>query len=910
VDRELDLDRERRLHALLLQALALPPERRRRHVVEAAGDDRDLAAEVLDLLAGEDGLEEFLETPAAVGLDVGAVSEDRPGPGAAGEAAPPGDLPARIGPFTILERLGSGGMGEVFRALQEEPVRREVALKRVRAHLPAEALDRFVVEQQALARLGHTHVARLYDAGTTADGQPYFAMELLQGRPVTTYCDEERLGVEERLEIFLGICAGVEHAHQKQVLHRDLKPSNVLVVEESGRPVPKVIDFGIAKSLGDPGTGLTFDTRLGLVGTPAYMSPEALASGRVEGGLDTRSDVYSLGVLLFELLTGRTPYDEGDPGLVELISRIEEGREETPSNRLRRLTEEESGEVAAQRGISAGDLVRRVRDDLDWVVAKAMAPERERRYRSVGELAADVERHLRDEPVEARPPSAAYRLSKLARRHRAAFAASVVALAGLVVGTVGLVLGLVEARREAEAARQALAETSEVSSFLTGLFDASRPGSEPADQISAQDLLDRGAEELESRFAGQPAARGRFLRAIADVYVQMGRYDQAAPMLEEAVALLTAALPADHPDLAQAIRSQAVLAFHRGRWSDAEILFRAGSEGLDPAAQPEDWALAAHNVGVALYKQGRSEEAEAEFLRALEVRERSLPADHPHLARSLSALGAIYVERGDAERAVELYRRALEHLERTLGPRHAHVALALTNLAQAYRGLGRWDEAEAALDRAIEIQEATVGPEHPDLAQPLNTLGLLLVQRGELARAERALLRALEVRRAALGDESPWVAESMRNLGSLYLEMGRLDEAEPLLRRALEVRERAGLPEASLEHPRMDLGLIALERGDLVTAEAALAQSLRVWEEELGPDHRNLSWPLLGLARIRQLRGDLAGAEPLYRRALEIRERGYFEGHRWLREARERYAELLRLEGRHDEAERLLAGGA
>jgi tetratricopeptide (TPR) repeat protein len=519
-----------------------------------------------------------------------------------------------------------------------------------------------------------------------------------------------------------------------------------------------------------------------------------------------------------------------------------------------------------------------------------------------------VERHLRDEPVEARPPSTLYRLGKLARRHRAAFAASVVALAGLVIGTVGLGLGLIEARREAEAARRALAEASEVSSFLIGLFDASRPGSEAADQISAQDLLDRGVVELASRFADQPAARGRFLRAIADVYVQMGRYEQAAPMLEEAVALLSTSLPADDSELARTVRSQAVLAYHRGDWLEAEALFRAGSEGLDPEREPEDWALAVHNIGVTLYAQERNAEAERELLRALEVRERSLPADHPHLARSFNALGAIYREQGDMERAVTLYRRALAHQERTLGPRHAHVALTLTNLGQAYRALGRWDEAEAALVRALEIQEATVGRDHPDLAEPLTTLGFLFNLRGDSERAERTLLRALEVRRVAAGDESGVAAEQMSLLGSLYVDLGRVDEAEPLLRRSLEILARSGEAESELETLRKNLGLIALERGQLDAAEVILERSLRVFEEALRPDHPRIAGTLVGLARVRQARGDLAGAEPLYRRAVDSCERAYAADDPTRIDTLARYVELLRLLGRNDEADRLLDG--
>lgn len=898
---DLDLAFERRLNRLLVEALDLPEAQRRDHVIEAAGEDDDLVAEVLALLADQAELGSFLEAPAVV--DLRYVEENPPSEDGGDGTLP--SVPARLGPYTVVERLGAGGMGEVFRARQEEPVRREVALKRLRAFLGAEARERFLVEQRTLARLSHSNVARFYDAGTDDDGHAYFAMELVDGLPITEYCDAHELSVAERLRAFLQVCAGVEHAHRHQILHRDLKPSNVLVVEESGRPVPKVIDFGIAKSLdrsGDPArAGLTLETVHGLLGTPAYMSPEALGYGgdadSDAGAVDTRADIYSLGVILFELLTGRTPFDRGEPDLVSLLGRVETGAAETPSRCLRRLDEEESGAVAAWRGTTRPELLRTVGGDLDWIVSKAMAPERERRYGSVGELATDLERHLDDQPVEARPPSAGYRLAKLARRHRAAAVAAVVALVGLLLGVVGLGYGLLRARQEAAATRQALAESQEVSSFLVGLFDASRPGSKPPDEISAQDLLDRGAADLATRLTDQPAARGRFLRTIGDVYVQMGRYDEAEKILGEAETLLRATLPADDPhdpSLAAVERSRGVLAYHRGQWKKAEALLRTGTRGLDPAADPEDWALAVHNLGVVLLNEGRTEEAKTELRRALAVRERYLPPDHPHLARSYNALGAVALREGDAEKAAALFEKALALRKRALGPDHAYVALGLRQLALADQALGRLDDAEVALTESIAIQRRALEPGNPDLAGPLVTRGRLYRSLGEPRRAKADLKRALALRQSALGDDNELVGTTMRSLGIVEIDLGELDQAERHLRRSLEIADKAGASPADLELYRMYLGLIDLDRGHLAPAETALEQSLAVWERDRGPEDRNLSWPLLGLARIHHSRGELATAEHLARRALALREKAYPHDHVWVREAKDQLDQILR----------------
>ena len=876
-----DLQFQRRAHHLLVEALEVAVETRRDWVVSRAGDDHALAAEVLALLVAEDDLGDFLDRPAVIDL---RLLPDAADTGQERESELP--LPASIGPYAIIERLGSGGMGEVYRARQEQPVRREVALKRIRANLPPDARERFGIEQGALARLGHSNVSRFFDAGTTEDGQPYFVMELVAGSPITSYCDDHRLSVIERLQLFLRVCAGVEHAHRQQILHRDLKPSNVLVVEESGKAIPKVIDFGIAKSLDRAEARLALETGTQILGTPVYMSPEALDPQRIDGGIDTRTDVYSLGVLLYELLSGRVPFERGDSGLIALIARIGSGNTQTPSQRFSTLSRDEATETAERRGTEIADVVRQLRGDLDWIVGKAMAIERDDRYGSVGEFAADIRRYLSNMPVEARASGAGYRFRLFARRHRVGMITSGVALLGLVLGVAGLGYGLLKARSETAAAQQALGESRAISDFLIGLFDGSRPGSKPADQVSAADLLDRGADELGTALGDHPAARGRFLRAIGDVYVQIGHYDQAERIFAQAQTVLDATSPADDPQHRALLRSRGVLAYHRSQWKDAEALLREGTQGLDPNTDPETWALAVHDLGVTLYQQGRLDEAMVELQRAYEVRKRTLPPDHPHLVRSRNAIASIYLARGDAAMAAEMFEQSLAQRRATLGPNHAFVAMSLKNLALAHEKLGRWADAESELQQAVDIQQAALGPDNGELAGTLATLGKVLQDHGAFARAEAPMRRALEIRRAALGEDSPVTSGQMMSLGRVLIRLGRLDEAERLMRENLAIRRRLKAKESSLEFPIMYLGLIALERGHLDESEKTLGHSLELWERTLGPDDRSVSWPLLGLARIHLARGEMDEAEKLSKRALDIRMKAYAEGNVLIDEAR------------------------
>ncbi len=435
-------ERERQLLDLLTRALALPPGARAGFVTEAAGDPV-LAADVLELLAGEPQLAGFLERPPL----------DRITTGSPGDSTPESE--ERIGAFRLLRQLGAGGMGQVFLAVQTEPVERRVALKLMQPALSSpEGRARFQAERQALARLSHVNVAQLYESGTTADGRLFFAMELIEGRPITEYCDSRRLDVDERLQLFAAVCAGAQHAHEHRLVHRDLKPSNVLVSDADGRAVPKIIDFGIAKALDRPLTETPALTGRWFPGAPAYTSPEALERGA--STLDVRSDVYSLGVLLYELIAGVRPFEEEDASPVEILRRIQEVEPRRPSACLASLRPEAAEDVAAARRTTPPTLQHRLLGDLDWIVLRAMAKRRDERYQSAAALARDVERHLADEPVEASPPGRVYRMRKFLRRHRLAAGAGAALALVLAVAAAALLVTLSRAR-SAEQAAAALA---------------------------------------------------------------------------------------------------------------------------------------------------------------------------------------------------------------------------------------------------------------------------------------------------------------------------------------------------------------------------------------------------------------------------------------------------------------------
>ncbi len=840
-----------------------------------------------------------------LGLEHSAVSLSTPTPDP-GPKTP--DLPP-IGPYRLLEVLGEGGMGVVYLAEQREPIERKVALKVIKLGMDSkEVIARFESERQALALMDHPSVARVYDAGCTEEGRPFFAMEFVQGVPITEYCDTYRLDLRERLQLFIRVCEGIQHAHQKGIIHRDIKPSNVLVkLQDGGKPVPKIIDFGLAKATAQRLTERTVFTQLGLwIGTPEHMSPEQAELSGLD--VDTRTDIYSLGVLLYEVLVGAKPFDPEElrlSGFDELRRRIREEEPPRPSARLSRLGD--SSLVASRnRRAELSGLIRQLEGDLDWVTMKALEKDRTRRYGTASELAADVRRHLEDQPVQAGPPSTVYRMKKFVRRHRLGVVGSAALAATLLLGVAGTGLGLVKARRAEEAARKEAEITRQVSDFLVDLFEVSDPGETRGNSVTAREILDRGAERIEKELRGQPLVRARLMSTIGTVYRKLGLYEAAVPLLERSLETQESVLGGGHPQAAEVLNSLAAVYYLQADYQAAERLFRRALTIREEALGSDHPAVASSlsNLSNVYADLGRNDEAKQLLERSLTIREKAFGLDHPEVAISLNNLALLYWTEGRYAEAEPLLEQSLQIEEKTLGSDHPEVATSLTNLGTLASSQGKLTLAEERFERALKIAESTLGPEHPNVATGLNNLAEVYRAQGRRLEAERLFRRALAIRQAVLGSDHPSVAESLLNLATISSQEGRRAEAETLLERSLAIRVDTLGP----EHPDVAtslhrLGELRASLGRREEAEAAFQQALGTLERTLGADHPELAYPLIGLANLRQQEGDLLAAEALLRRALDIRQGALAREHPELAETQSRYAELLRTLGREDEDE-------
>jgi tetratricopeptide (TPR) repeat protein len=733
-------------------------------------------------------------------------------------------LPHQIGPFRILQLLGEGGMGLVYEAEDTGPVRRRVALKVVRAGLQSrEIVARFEAERQALAVMNHPGIAKVLHAGTTDRGEPYFAMELVRGLPITEYCDARRLPVRDRILLFIAVCQAVQHAHQKGVIHRDLKPSNVLVTDQDDVPQPKIIDFGIAKALGPQLSGSTIMTLGGqLIGTLAYMSPEQ--ADPVGLDVDTRADIYSLGVMLYEVLVGQLPLEPGQIGLPAFLARLVAGETNAPTPSVRLTAARERLALVAKARRTDPDRLRRdLRGDLDWIVMKAIDPDRSRRYDSAAGLANDLRRFLANEAVQARPPSARYRLAKFVQRHRLGVAAAgivtLAVLSGAVLSTVGFVRA---SRAERRAASEAMA-AREVTSFLVDLFRVSDPDEARGNTLTARALLDRGAQDVRTRLAGQPALQARLMYTLGTVYERLGLYDPARDLLDQALRIRSdrsgggaatgeaaiadvlnalgdvaagkgdfaqadsaylAALQIreriyghDHPDVAASLGGLAAVRWSQGRAAEAESLYKDVVDLDRRHRKPEDPRTLSNlgNLAVVYWSQGRYGEAEPLFRRTLEVQERVLGADHPDVAGTLMNLGSLSWSQGRYDEALAYYERARPIFEKSFGARHPRVAGIYNNLGETYWKLHRYAEAEPMFRRALAIKDSVLAGGHPSIAITLNGLAGLLRDQGRYAEAEPLYRRALAIRTRELGPDHSDTKETRRDLDSLL----RLKAARP-----------------------------------------------------------------------------------------------------------------------------------
>jgi serine/threonine protein kinase/tetratricopeptide (TPR) repeat protein len=723
---------------LFVQALELPEAERAAFLEQACGADSALRTSVEALIRAHQAATSFLPSVTDVA---------RPATGAAASVEEqPGDS---IGRYKLLQKIGEGGCGIVYMAEQEEPVRRRVALKVIKLGMDTKAvIARFEAERQALAMMDHPNIAKVLDGGSTDSGRPYFVMELVRGIPVTKYCDENGLGTEKRLELFNQVCHAIQHAHQKGIIHRDIKPSNILVTLHDGLPVPKVIDFGIAKATQGRLTDQTYFTAFEqFLGTPAYMSPEQAEMSGLD--IDTRSDIYSLGVLLYELLTGRQPFDPKtflSAGIDEMRRLIREVDPPKPSTRLSTLTEADRTTVAKLRGTAPAQLSLVLAGDLDWIVMRCLEKDRTRRYATPSELVADIQRHLRNEPVIARPPSTGYLLRKLIRRHRIGFAAwtavAVSLIAGLVVSSILLVREhaareravTAEAkeshlRQEADAnatqARIAAAKSTQVAQFMTDMLKGVGPSvALGRDTKLLRDILDATVNRLDTELRDQPAVAADLRNTLGAVYLDLGQAAAAEPLL------------------------RAALATHRAL---------AGNQSAEVASS-------LNLLGRALGRLNKMAEAETMLKEALAIRRRLFGSEHPLVADTLAELAwLVDSPRSHADTQVML-QEVLAIRRLTVGPEHPLVAAALYDLGRVSQLQVGHEMARSYLSEALAIQRRMLVHADPALAATLDALGVSYAHELDKQNDSAALHReALGIRRQVLGDQHPLTLVSLLN---------------------------------------------------------------------------------------------------------------------------------------------------
>jgi serine/threonine protein kinase/tetratricopeptide (TPR) repeat protein len=788
----------------------------------------------------------------------------------------PPDVPERIGAYRILEVLGEGGMGVVYHAEQTEPVSRRVALKIIKLGMETkEVVARFETERQALALMDHPSIARVYDAGATETGRPYFVMELVRGVPLTDYCDQAKLTTRERLRLFIEVCQAVQHAHQKGVIHRDLKPSNILVSLQDGKPVVKIIDFGIAKAMYRRLTDQTLVTHIGdVIGTPAFMSPEQLEGTLLD--VDTRADIYSLGVTLYLLLTGDLPFDLEQMRKAGGFAAVYVREHEPPRPSARVTTAKSPQAVAESRQTDVAHLRRALQGDLDWIVLKAMAKDRQRRYETANGLALDLERHLRDEPVTARPPSAAYRAGKFTRRHRAAVAFVAALAVTLVVFAVATALQSRRVVRERDRAEAEAKKAAAVSQFLQETLGAADPWQSGRDQ-SVREALRAAAEKVEASFKDQPLVAAAVRRTIGLTYIGLGRYGEAEPLLRSALEVRTRERGPDHPEVAESLGDLSLVEERLSRFDESVALARqalairqkAGGEGAASAAR------ASRRLGVALFFKGEYAESERLLRDALEIQSKSPTADAIERAGALSDLAqTLGSGRQDAPAAEKLLREALDIRRAKQGPDHPQTALALNDLAVSRFQQQDYQEAEALFREALAADEKSLGREHPETAAALENLGGVLLRTARYDEALALLDRVLAARKKGLGEDDLQVVRTLHNIAVVQTNAGRVAEAEATFAAVLPRMKALQGP----DHPEVAQALaswakLKMDEKDYEAAERLFRQSLGLRLAKLGEDHLAVATGRVKLASVLVLRGRFAEAEPLLEKAHEVRER-------------------------------------
>ncbi len=775
-----------RIKELFFEAAELPLGERSAFLDAACAGDENARRQVDALLAAHDEAGEFLAEPATVDAERSAFPHSALQPEAPG---------TRIDRYIIEGVLGEGGFGTVYLALQEEPMRRRVALKLLKPGMDSrEIVRRFEAERQTLAVMDHPCIARVFDAGATEQGRPFFVMEYVDGEPLTTYSDLARLPVRERLLLFEQVCQAVQHAHQKGIIHRDLKPNNVLVGAVDGEPIPKVIDFGIAKALEPDEHHATAMTHVAqVIGTPQYMSPEQAAPGMAN--VDTRTDVYSLGALLYELLCGTPPLDDEQvrgvgPATIERLIRDTEAPR--PSGRIE-LLGERGERIARQRQTEPRRLERALRGDLDWIIMRAIEKDPSRRYPTANAFAADIRRYLNGEAVEAGPPTFSYRFSKFARRNRVGLSAGTAVALAIIVGLLLAVTGLVEARHQHKQAVRSQREAEAVTDFLSDIFAAADPQRAGGSEVTVRSALEEAAKVLdEGSLAEEPLIEARVRATLGRILQGLGLFDEAEAQIHRSLEMRREHLGERHADVAASLNYLGSIARERGDEPAAERHLRAALEiaGEHGDATLELQSQLMNNLSLLLRHKGEMREAADLLARAVALDRRLLEPNDPALAATLNNLALLERDLGNPQRAETLWRETLQILTSRYGEEHMYVAAVLESLGSLDVEMERYEKAADLYKQALEIRRNVLGDEHPHVAVSLNNLGFLYSSKGDYDQALAYYSEALDLRKRVLGEDHPGVATALSNLGQLHEARGDLTQAQAAYAASLEIRRR------------------------------------------------------------------------------------------------------------------------
>jgi serine/threonine protein kinase len=802
------------------------PAERAAFLDQVCAGDPALRQRLERLLQRHQQADSFLETPTSAWASLTELIRERPG--------------TVIGPYKLLQQIGEGGMGTVFMAEQQEPVRRKVALKIIKPGMDSrQIIARFEAERQALALMDHPHIAKVLDGGTTDSGRPFFVMELVKGVPITRFCDEQQLSPKERLELFIPVCQAIQHAHQKGIIHRDIKPTNVLVTLYDDRPVPKVIDFGVAKATGPQLTEASLVTRVGLIlGTPEYMSPEQAQLNQQD--IDTRSDVYALGVLLYELLTGMTTLDRQklpEGSLLEILRAIREEEPLRPSVRL--STSGDMASITATRRTDPAKLVRLLRGDLDWIVMKCLEKDRSRRYESAGALARDLERYLAGEPVLARPPSTSYRLGKFVQRHRAAVLAGVTVAAALVAGTVvagwQAVVATQAKQKALEKEATALtkeAETRAVLDFVeTKVFAAARPKGQQGGlgaSATIRQAVEAALPFVADRFTEQPITEARLRMTLGKSFQYLGEFKIAAEQFQ----------------IARGLYSQ-----HRGL-DDGDTL------------ESMDWLAESHRY------MGHYLEAFELQQETLARRKTHLGPDHPDSLRSMNNLAICYWELGRTADALPLFEETLARRQVHLGKDDRETLESMNNLAEAYSSVGRHDDALALHRKTLALMKTKLAPDHPDTLMSMSNVGETLLVLGRYDEAVGCLEETRTRREAQLGRDHQETLQSMSILATCCRCLGRYDEALQLIEKALAIqKEKLGSDHRDTLQSMHNLACIRFARGEHAEGLKLYEETLAQRKVKIGAGHQDVLKGIREMAGLRlhhfEKNGNAAGCREM-----------------------------------------------